>query len=133
MDFFFFFFCFKITKCEDPLYIPTDIELCYRLLLSLHSIIAVSVCPSLLCPWLLLLISAQSKHFQIQNKYCLYREKHLHHQLINVNLQTILMMFIVMMKTTMLDVIGMMELVVTMKCQIGMTTVKIVNVLNSNN
>ena len=31
--------------------IPSDIELCYRLLLSLHSIIAVSVHPSLLNSW----------------------------------------------------------------------------------
>ena len=50
-----------------------------------------------------------------------------------MDLQNILKMIIVMMKTTMLDVIGMMELVVTMKCQIGMNTVMIVNVLNPEN
>ena len=33
------------------LYIPTDIELSYRLLLSLHSIKAVSVYPSLVNSW----------------------------------------------------------------------------------
>ena len=43
------------------------------------------------------------------------------------------MMVIAMMKTTMLDVIGMVELVVTMKCQIGTNTVMIVNVLNPEN
>ena len=34
--------------------IPTDIELSYRLLLSLHSIIAVSVYPSLINSWIYL-------------------------------------------------------------------------------
>jgi hypothetical protein len=42
-------------------------------------------------------------------------------------------MFIVMMKTTMLDVIGMVELVVTMKLRIGISSAKIVNVLNLEN
>ena len=75
----------------------------------------------------------QSKHLQFQNKYSLYRKKHLHHQLINVDLQNILKIFGVMMKTIMLDVIGMMELVVTKKLQIGISSAKIVNVLNPEN
>ena len=42
---------FKEYKLFAYLCIPTDIELCYRLLLRLHSIIAVSVHPSLLNSW----------------------------------------------------------------------------------
>ena len=65
--------------------------------------------------------------------FFLYRTNHLHHQLINVDLQNILKMLIVMMTTITLDVIGMVELVVTMKCRIGMNSAKIVNVLNPEN
>ena len=51
--------------------------------------------------------------------------KHLHHQLIHVDLQNILKMFIVMMKTTMLDVIGMEVTVVAV-----MLTHNIVQLVN---
>ena len=61
------------------------------------------------------------------------QQPQLHHQLINVDLQTILKMIIVMMKTIMMDVIGMVELVVTMKCLGGIPTAQIVNVLDPDN
>ena len=49
---------------------PTDIELSYRLLLSLHSIIAVSVYPSLVNSWInLKLLLAIPNVFGHESKY----------------------------------------------------------------
>ena len=51
--------------------IPTNIELCYRLLLSLHKIIAVSVYHSLINSWVVQVVEFSDKFLDICTSVCL--------------------------------------------------------------